>query len=101
MTVYLEKITVRFPGTNIEFTNRLAALINVLGHNENHILRLTNSNQIFYPELLLDFRSGYSEIVTDFTLSNGESVCVKDLAIMTGIGTLLVSGVFFNNSGYY
>jgi hypothetical protein len=77
MTVYLEKITVRLPGTNTEFTNSLASLIEVLGHNENHILKLTSSSQSFYPELLLDFWSECSEIMTDFILSNGEIVCVK------------------------
>lgn len=52
MTVYLEKITVKFPGANTEFTNSLAALIDVLGRNENHILRLTSSNPSFYPKFL-------------------------------------------------
>ena len=77
MTVYLEKITVRFPYTDTDFTRGLTSLIDALGHNENGVLRLTRSSRSFYPELLLDFQSGRSDIMTDFALSDGEIISVK------------------------
>jgi hypothetical protein len=77
MTVYLERITVRFPRDDTEFTNDLLSLLDVLGRHENHILGLTRSSQGFYPEIQLEFQSGYSDILTDFTLSNGGIVSVK------------------------
>lgn len=77
MSDYLERITVTFPDTNTEFTNGLAALIGGLGHDENRVLRLASSSETFYPQLALDFRSGRSDIMTDFTLSAGEILSVK------------------------
>jgi hypothetical protein len=77
MSVYLERITVTFPDTNTEFTNGLAALIGGLGHAENRVLRLASSSQTCYPQLAVDFRSGRADIMTDFTLSDGEIVSVK------------------------
>jgi len=77
MTVYLEKIAVRFPYTNTDFTRGLTSIIDVLGHNENGLLRLTRSSKGFYPELLLDFQAECSNIMTDFTLSDGEIISVK------------------------
>jgi hypothetical protein len=43
MTVYLERITVRFPSDDTEFTNDLLSLLDVLGRHEKHVLRLTRS----------------------------------------------------------
>src|SRR5512139_1742679 len=77
MSDYLERITVTFPDTNTEFTNGLAALIGGLGHDEDRVLRLASSSETFYPQLALDFRSGRSDIMTDFTLSAGEILSVK------------------------
>lgn len=77
MTVYLEKVTLKFPHFASEFTSRLAALLDLFGYNENHILRLTNSNQQFYPELQVNFQAGCSEVVADFTLSDGKSIHAK------------------------
>jgi hypothetical protein len=77
VTVYLERITVRFPGIDAEFTDRLISLLTVLGSYENHVLRLTSSGQSFFPELLLDFQSGRSDILTDFTLSDGGIASVR------------------------
>ncbi len=77
MTVYLEKITVRFPCTNTDFTRGLTSIIDVLGHNENGLLSLTSSGKCFYPKLLLDFQAECSDITTDFTLSDGEIISVK------------------------
>ncbi len=74
---YLEKIAVRFPDTDINFTRGLTSLIDALGHAENGMLSLTSSGKGFYPELLLDFQSGRSDITTDFTLSDGEITSVK------------------------
>jgi len=76
MTVYLERITVRLPGTNTCFPDSLASLIAVHGRNEDHVLRLARSVQGFYPEILLDFRSDRPEVITDFTLSDGENISV-------------------------
>jgi len=77
MTLYLERIAVRFPGPHTEFTYDLASLINALGHNKNDVLGLTRSNQDFSPKRLVDFKSRRSDILTDFTLSNGDNISVK------------------------
>lgn len=77
MTVYLENITVRFPYRYTNFTRGLTSIIDVLGHNENGLLSLTSSGKCFYPELLLDFQAERSDIMTDFTLSDGEIISVK------------------------
>jgi hypothetical protein len=77
MTVYLEKITVRFPDTDTDFTRGLTSLIDTLGYNENGVLRLTHSSQGIYPEISLDFQSGCSDMMTDFTLTDGEIFSVK------------------------
>jgi hypothetical protein len=77
MTVYLEKITVRFPYANTDFTRGLTSIIDVLGHYENGLLSLTSSGKRFYPELLLDFQVERSDIMTDFILSDGEIISVK------------------------
>ena len=69
---YLERITVAFPETDTEFTHGLAALIGELGHDENRVFRLTGSSPAFYPQIAVDFQSGRSDIMTDFTLSTGE-----------------------------
>ena len=76
MTVCLERIIVRLPGTNTGFADSLASLIAVFGRSEGHVLRLTGSGQGFYPEILLDFRSDRPDIITDFTFSNGENITV-------------------------
>ncbi|MBE3117944.1 MAG: hypothetical protein IMZ50_04210 [Candidatus Atribacteria bacterium] len=76
-TVYLERITVKFPNTNIEFTNQLTSLIDVLGQSENHVLELASSDQSFFPKIRVDFQSEHSGILTDFALSNGETTSVK------------------------
>jgi len=75
--VYLERITVKFPNTHIEFTDQLASLIDVLGQSENHFLGLTISNQNFFPKILVDFQSEHSDILTEFVFSNGEIISVK------------------------
>jgi hypothetical protein len=77
MAVYLEKITISFPRTNTAFINDLVSLIKVFGDTENHILRLTRSCQNCFPELLLDFQSEVSDILTYFNLSNDEIISVK------------------------
>lgn len=75
--VYLERITVKFPNTHIEFTNQLASLMDVLGQSGNHVLDLTSSDQNFFPKILIDFQSEHSDMFTDFALSNGEIISVK------------------------
>jgi len=76
-TVYLENITVKFPNTHIEFTDKLALLLDVLGRSEDHVLELTRSDQGFFPKIFIDFRSEGSGFLADFTLSNGEITYVK------------------------
>jgi hypothetical protein len=76
-SVYLERITVRFPNTHLEFTSQLALLMDVLGQGKNHLLDLTCSDQSFFPKIRVDFQSEHSGILTDFTLSNGETTSVK------------------------
>jgi hypothetical protein len=75
--VYLERITVRFPHTHIEFTSQLALLLDALGQVENHVLDLTSSDQSFFPIIRIDFQSEHAAVLTDFTLSNGETTSVK------------------------
>lgn len=75
--VYLERITIKFPNTHFEFTHQLALLIDVLGQSENHVLELTCSDQSFFPKIRVNFQSENSGILTDFTLSNGETTSVK------------------------
>jgi hypothetical protein len=77
MSVYLERVIVKFPNTNTEFTNNLVSIIHVLGLYKNNVLELTNSSQSFYPKLSLDFQSTESDILTDFFLSNGEVISVQ------------------------
>jgi len=77
MAIYLERVIVRFPNTNAEFTNSFASLVGVLGQNENHVLKLTSSCQGFYPQLLLDFQPVHTDILTDFVLSDGEIISIK------------------------
>lgn len=76
-TVYLESVVVKLPNTNVEFTDGIVALLDVLGQNENYVLGLTGSDQDYYPKLFVDFRSEHSDIITDFVLSNGEVTSVK------------------------
>jgi hypothetical protein len=76
-TVYLERITVKFPDTNAEFTHQLASLMDVLGHRENHVLELISSDPGFYPKIGVDFQSEHSDILTEFLLSDGEITSVK------------------------
>jgi hypothetical protein len=77
VAIYLEEISVRFPDINAEFTNDLASLIGVLGRRENHTLRLTQSSPSIYPEILAVWRSGGSDFLVDFVLSNGQTISVK------------------------
>ena len=84
-TQYLESVIVRFPYTNVEFTNELASLLDVLGANENYILSLAGSDQCYYPKLFVDFRSEHSDILTDFVLSNGELILSVKVENSTGL----------------
>ena len=74
--VYLERITVKFPSTHFEFPDQLAVLIDVLGWSQNHVLELACSDQRFFPKIRVDFQCENSAILTDFTLSNGETTSV-------------------------
>jgi len=76
MTTYLERITVRFPETNADFTSSLISLTEPLGWTEDRIARLTRSNQSFYPELVVDLKSGRFDVVAEFGLTNGEIIAV-------------------------
>jgi len=77
LTIYLETITVRFPGTDAGFTGGLASLIGVLGKQEDQVLELARSGPSFYPQVLVDLQSGRPGILTDFRLSNGETISVQ------------------------
>jgi hypothetical protein len=77
MTTYLERITVSFPDTDTEFTKGFVSLTELLGWKQDRIARLTRSSQGFYPELVVDFGSRCLDILTDFSLSNGETISVQ------------------------
>jgi hypothetical protein len=77
MDIYLERVVVRFPNKYTEFTNGFASLISTLGWNENQTVKLTGSSRNFHPEILVDFQSEHSDILTDFILSNGEIFSIK------------------------
>jgi len=76
-TSYLERITIKFPNTNIVFTNQFASLINELGQSESHAFEFTSSGQSFYPKIHLDFQFDYADISAEFAFSNGETTSVK------------------------
>jgi len=86
-TVYLEKITVKFPYINVYFTNQLTSLINRLGRSENHVFELTSSDQSFYPHICVDFQFDHSDILAEFAFSNGETTSVK-IENSTGLSKL-------------
>lgn len=85
MTIYLEEIALRFPGTDAGFTGGLASLIGVLGKQEDRVLELTRSSPSFYPQVLVELQSGRPGILTDFRLSNGETISFQ-VENSTGLG---------------
>jgi hypothetical protein len=76
-TLYLERITVKFPDMHVEFTHQLASLVDILGRAENHVLELTSSDQSFCPKIRPDFQSGPPDVLTDFAFSDGETISIK------------------------
>jgi len=74
---FLERITIRFPGTQPEFTDRVGSLLAGLGRMTSRRLDLTASDERFYPRLEIDFQSELSDVAADFHLAGGEIVSIK------------------------
>jgi hypothetical protein len=62
---------------DIGFTTTLPSLLGALGQYEGQVLALTGVNTNFYPRLFLNFHSASPSVLTDFVLSNGETLSVK------------------------
>lgn len=77
MTIYLERVTVRLPDTDAEFSNDLASLIGALGQKEGRLLRLARSSPSFYPEIVVDLQPECPGVLAEFDLSSGEAISVQ------------------------
>jgi hypothetical protein len=72
----LERITIHFPGTYPEFTDRLGSLLAGICRMTSHGFELTASDERFYPRLAIDFQSTRSEVAVDFHLPGAEIIPV-------------------------
>jgi hypothetical protein len=87
MNAVLNQITLKFAHTNSGFTQDLASLLEPLGLKENHLLHLTQSEPRFFPQIQLDFQSGYLYNEVEFSLSDGRIISLK-IENATGISKL-------------
>jgi len=76
LDTYLEKIRIRLPNTNFKFMEDFLELMNVLGNIESRVFRLPSSCHAFFPRVELGFQPQRTSILTDFILSDGESLSV-------------------------
>lgn len=75
--VYLESITLRFPGPGTGFSERFVSLTEVLGQREDYFLDLTRSDPGFFPLIRLDFTSGQPGVQVEFAFTDGKVFIVK------------------------
>jgi hypothetical protein len=88
VAAHLERIVLRFPGTDCGFAQALVATVEGLGRREGSVRRLSRSQPGFYPELLLDPCSDGAGVVAEFRLSDGQ---VLSLAVENTTGVTKAS----------
>jgi hypothetical protein len=76
-TVYLEKITIGFPGSQAGFNAQLIAILAAFGRRTSSALEVTASDPNLFPRLSIDAQSPRSVVHADFLLSSGETETVE------------------------